>query len=366
MPIDNVQKPVVLITGSSGLIGTRIARNFQGDYRVIGFDLEPTDESVVDGWAHCDLTSDDSVHSALDYVRSHFGTEIASVIHLAAYYDFSGEPSPLYEELTVEGTRRLLEGLRAFQVEQFNFSSSLLVMKSSESGEPVSAESPVEAEWDYPRSKLQAEAVIRECRGEIPAAVLRLAGVYDADCHSIPIAQQISRIHQKQLESYFYPGDSSHGQAFIHLDDVVGCYRATVERRNRLATHEVLVIGEEDVMSYAELQDTIGELIHGQEWPTIRIPKFAAKAGAWIKDQLASEDDPQFIKPWMVDLADQNYPVSLERARAVLGWEPQHTLRRTLPEIISRLNRDPQRWYEVNNLPVPDEYKHESAAARSS
>jgi hypothetical protein len=32
------------------------------------------------------------------------GQRIASVIHLAAYYDFSGEPSRPYEQITVRGT----------------------------------------------------------------------------------------------------------------------------------------------------------------------------------------------------------------------------------------------------------------------
>jgi hypothetical protein len=56
----------------------------------------------------------------------------------------------------------------------------------------------------------------------------------------------------------------------------------------------------------------------------------------------------------MIDLADQNYPVSLERARTQLGWEPKHTLRETLPEMVRRLHHDPKRWYETNGLSIPD------------
>jgi nucleoside-diphosphate-sugar epimerase len=288
-------------------------------------------------------------------VESQHGREIASVAHLAAYYDFSGEPSPLYDELTVEGTRRLLRGLQDFRVEQFIFSSSLLVMEPAEEGEKVTETSPVEGTWDYPRSKIEAEQVIRDTRGSIPAVILRLAGVYDEDCHSVPISQQIGRIHQKQFESYFFPGDADHGQAFVHLDDLVDAFVKTIERRGQLGDFEVLLIAEPDVMSYEELQDRIGELLHGREWPTIRIPKAVAKAGAWVKDKLASEDEPTFIKPWMVDLADQHYPVAIDRARGKLGWEPRRRLRSTIDEMVSRLKADPQRWYRENNLPPPDE-----------
>jgi hypothetical protein len=80
----------------------------------------------------------------------------------------------------------------------------------------------------------------------------------------------------------------------------------------------------------------------------------AAKIGAWVQDKLASDDEPSFIKPWMVDLADQHYPVEIDRARAKLEWEPRHRLRHTLPEMIRRLKQAPARWYRENGLPPPD------------
>jgi hypothetical protein len=43
-------------------------------------------------------------------------------------------------------------------------------------------------------------------------------------------------------------------------------------------------------MSYAELQDCIGELVHGEGWPTIRILKIVAKAGAWAQEKLLGEE----------------------------------------------------------------------------
>jgi nucleoside-diphosphate-sugar epimerase len=53
-----------------------------------------------------------------------------------------------------------------------------------------------EEAWDYPRSKIEAERVIREERGNIPAVILRIVGVYDDYGHTIPIAQQIARIYE--------------------------------------------------------------------------------------------------------------------------------------------------------------------------
>jgi nucleoside-diphosphate-sugar epimerase len=349
------KRPTVLVTGSTGLIGSRIVKALSDSYHVVGLDVKrPKKVPAGTNFVDCDLTKTQSVSEALRQVADQSGRHIASVIHLAAYYDFSGEPSPLYESLTVEGTRRLLQRLQDFDVEQFVFSSSLLVMKPVEEGEKLTETSPTEAAWDYPESKLKAEEVIKRERGHIPAVILRIAGVYDEDCHSIPIAQQISRIYQKDFESYFFPGDADHGQAFVHLDDLIDCFVKTVERRRELGPYELMLIAEPDVMSYAELQERIGELIHGQQWPSIRLPKIVAKAGAWVKDKLAGEDDPAFIKPWMIDLADAHYPVEIGLARQKLDWNPWRRLRSTLKEMIVRLQRDPAGWHKVNGLPVPE------------
>jgi nucleoside-diphosphate-sugar epimerase len=212
-------------------------------------------------------------------------------------------PSPLYQELTVDGTQRLLRGLRDFDVGQFVFSSSLLVMRPAEPGAMLTESSPTQAEWDYPQSKLATEALLEQQRGKIPVLILRLAGVYDEQGHSIPIAQQIRRIYEKEMESYFFPGNADLGQSFVHGEDAVDCLVRAIERRLLLQPYEVLLIGKPDVMSYGELQERIGVSLHGTAWPTICIPKALAKAGAWVQEKL-SGDEETFIKPWMVDLAD--------------------------------------------------------------
>jgi nucleoside-diphosphate-sugar epimerase len=239
-------------------------------------------------------------------------------------------------------------------------------MKPAKEGEVITELSSTEATWDYPHSKLAAEEVIRHQQGHIPGVILRIAGVSDEDCHSIPIAQHISRICEKKLESYFFPGDATHGQPFVHLDDLLACFRQTVALRHSLNHQEYFLIAEPDILSYAELQDRLGELIHGQEWPTIRIPKVVAKVCAWIQEQLVGDGEETFIKPWMVDLADAYYPAAIGRARERLGWEPRHRLRDTLEEMIHRLKRDPHQWYQTNGLLWPEEGKIQEAGTRGA
>jgi nucleoside-diphosphate-sugar epimerase len=247
-----------------------------------------------------------------------------------------------------------MEALADFEVEQVVFTSSLLVVRPAREEEVLDESSAVGAAWDCPKSKLDSERVLRERAGDTPIVVLRVAGVYDEDCRSVPIAQQMRRIFERRLESYFFPDNPDHGQSFVHLDDLVRCIGAAVEHRADLGPYEVFLVGEPDLVSYAEMQDVLGQLIHHREWPTIRIPASVAKAGAWIKEKAGGEP---FIKPWMIDLADAHRPISIHKAEERLEWRPRHRLRDTLPEMTSRLIVNPSSWYEKNGIGPSDDFE---------
>lgn len=348
------ERPTVIVTGSSGLIGRETRRTLADRYQVVGLDVAPhEDDDRAGTWVECDLTDDGSVARALDRVAETHGPRIASVVHLAAHADFSGESSPLYEDLNVQGSRRLAEALTPFEVEQVVYSSSLLVMEPVEDeDERLDESSDTRAEWAYPRSKLDAEEALREACGSIPLVVLRIAGVYDDDCHSIPISQQILRIAEGGIESQVFPGDADHGQPFIHMADLMRCIERVIESRGDLDAHETFLIAEPDIVSTREVREIVGERLHGEAVPAHRIPKTVARMGAAVKGRLSSEE--RFIKPWMIDLADDHYPVEIGRARERLGWEPERRLRAVLPELADRFREDPAAFCRENGLPEPD------------
>jgi nucleoside-diphosphate-sugar epimerase len=350
----NSPRETVVITGSSGLIGSTVARRLAGRYAVVGFDVEGP-ESPIPGveFVEVNLTSEESVRDGLRRVRERHGERIASVIHLAAYYDFAGRPSPKYDEITVRGTERLLRGLRGFRVEQFLFSSTTLVYAPTEPGRPIDEEAPLEPKWDYPQSKVATEELIRVQHGDIPVVLLRIAGVYDDRGHSPPIANHIQRIYERWLSGQVYPGDPARGQAFIHLDDLVEAIARLVERRAQLPPELTLHVGEPETLSYDTLQRELGRLIHGEEREPRQVPKAVAKAGAWVQDAAPFAEEP-FIKPWMIDLADDHLELDISRARELLDWEPRRSLRGTLPRIVDALRADPLGWYRENKLNPPD------------
>ncbi|HEX4511398.1 MAG TPA: NAD(P)-dependent oxidoreductase, partial [Burkholderiaceae bacterium] len=343
------RRPTVLVTGSSGFVGAAIVEALARHHDVVACDREaPKKPAAGVEFIALDVTSDDSVAEALERIRAGHGGRLASVIHLAAYFDLTGEADPRYESVTVRGTERLLKALKAFEVEQFVFMSTLLVEAPSGHGQRIDEDSPLDATLPYPASKILAERLLHEQHGEIPLVVLRAAGVYDELCHAAFLDQQIARINERLWISHVYPGDLSAGQPYLHLADLVDLLQRTIERRAALPRESTFLVGETDVMGFDDIQQAVGQGLHGEPWPTLRIPVALAETGAWVEDKVFDEDP--FVRPWMATIASDHYEIDISRARTRLGWAPTHTLRETLPKMLEALKRDPVGWYEANHL----------------
>lgn len=353
-------KPIVLITGAAGSIGGGLVDALGDAYRVVGLDVEG--KKATCPLIPVDLTSRQSVDDALSRFRSDFGERIAAVIHLAAYFDFTGEENELYDKVNVEGTRHLIHALRGFDVERFIYSGTMLVHEPGKPGEVIDEEALIAPKWAYPKSKAKAEEVIRSESGDMPWLLLHLSGLYDDESAVPTLVHQISRIYERDMKAHLYAGDLEAGQSFIHRDDMMELFRLAVDRRAELPRHCVLLAGEEEAVAYREMQTRIGELVHGsEEWATISLPKPLAKVGAWIEEKaepIVPDDfdhgEKPFIRPFMIDMADDHYALDTSRARQLLGWRPRHTILGTLPSIVDALKRDPLGWYEANKLTPPD------------
>jgi nucleoside-diphosphate-sugar epimerase len=75
--------------------------------------------------------------------------------------------------------------------------------------------------------------------------------------------------------------------------------------------------------------------------------------------------DP-FIKPWMIDRANDHYALDITRARTLLGWEPKRSLRGTIPKMIAALKADPLGWYRENELEPTSEMQERADTPRGT
>lgn len=346
-------RPSVIVTGSAGLLGVPVCRELAArGYEVFAFDRvgmpEPPKELANVHDIEFEVTDYSIVRGAVEEVRRRNGDRVASVVHLAAYYDFSGEDSPLYKKVTLEGTDRLLNALQSVELEQFLFASTMLVHAPCEVGEHLREDDPLLAKWPYPDSKIKTEQLIRDGHPEVRSVLLRIAGVYNEMGQQPTLVQQIKRIYDRDFQGYFFPGDTATGQSAVHLDDAVDSIIRAVERRASIPPGTPILIGEPDPPSYAELQSRIGELIHGEEWATLYVPKALAKVGAAVSE--AASGGESFIKPFMISMADDHYALDITRAKQLLDWEPRHRLIDVLPTIVENLKKDPKRWMQQNGL----------------
>ena len=347
-------KKCVLVTGCSGRLGSRILEKFSDEYRVIGLDIKrPEEVEQAEDYYYMDIGNDTSVQNVMRHIQETYGDRIASVIHLAAYYSFSKQDWDLYKKITIDGTKRVLDALKPFKVEQFIFSSTQLVYAPCELGETIDEESPLNPEWEYPTSKVITEEAILEGHGDIPVCIMRIAGVYDDYCHSIPISRQIQRIYENRLEKHFFPGNSKHGDPFLHMDDFIDAIYKIVNKRSELPNELILLLGEPKTYSYDEVQRQLGKLILGKEFSTYRIPKIAAKIGSWMQNNLPFYPAP-FVKPWMIDFSDDHYELDISLSKKMIGWEPEHNLKDTFPKMVEALKKDPNGWYEEHGLTKGD------------
>jgi nucleoside-diphosphate-sugar epimerase/uncharacterized membrane protein len=353
-------KAIVLMTGVNGFLGRALSEVLAREYQVVGLDRKGACPPAVD-CVVCDITSDASVEQALQQVRERHGARIASVVHLAGYFDFSGEPNPLYQAVNVEGTRRLLQHLQGLQVEQFIYASTMLVHAPTEPGVAISETSPLEPKWAYPQSKRQTEQVVEQQHGAIPYVLLRVAGVYTERILPPTLAQQTRWIYERQFNSRVFPGDISHGQSFLHIDDLLDGLQRLIVRRAALPAELALLLGEPASLSYEALQNQMGMLIHGELWDTDTLPKPLAKLGARLRQKMEPMvpdaidfGETPFVKPFMVELAADHYELDIARARQLLAWEPRHALRDMLPKIVERLRAESLDWYRDNKITPPE------------
>lgn len=348
----NGSREVILITGCSGRIGFKAAERFAEKYQIVGFDIFLIGHLPDVEFFGVDMASEASIDAGLKQIKKKYGNRIAAVIHLAAYYNFSGGGWSNYENITIKGTERLLKGLKEFQVDQFIFSSTMLVHAPCQRGQKINENWPVAPKWEYPKSKVITEQLIREYRTNMSTVILRIAGVYDDHCHSIPLSNQMQRIFENQLEGHLFSGKLDHGASFVHMDDLIEALWLCVEKRKELPKETIFEIGEPVTLSYQELQNAMAQALFGKNWTTWSIPKPIAKWGAWLQDHMPFFKK-SFIKPWMIDIADDHYELDIAQAEKLLGWKPKHDVKSTIQKWAKEIKADLVAWYDENKLRVP-------------
>jgi len=175
------EPPRVLVTGSSGRVGTAIARRLSIDHEIVGLDVAQGAYTTVIG----------SIEDATALARAMQGVD--AVVHsVALHAPHVGQlPEARFIAVNVDATARLLELALANGVKRFVYTSSTSVYGNALA--PQGAARWVTEEITplprdvYDETKLAAEALVRAAAtdGGMTCTILRMSRSFPEDAHRV-------------------------------------------------------------------------------------------------------------------------------------------------------------------------------------
>jgi len=332
-------KPVVVVTGVAGNLGSRLLP-LLGRYSVIGVDMTPprTDSEIQ--FEKMDLGEESSTRALYELLRD---TRVYAVIHLAFVIDpvRTGvlDVQRMWQ-INVAGTARIMEAITEVNrtsedgVKQFIFPSSVSAygpdLKSA-----VTEESPLMAHTlPYAVHKKESDEVVRQ-----RCAALRGCSVYVLRPHIFAGASVENylmgafrgtpngkgpRAERMRAEGKRLPCMLPRGQQyldnkiqFIHVDDMARLLRHILQREPETQRLTVLnVAGRGDALTFARCIEIARAKL-------VRVP------GKWAMRQVLKflwQQRISAIPPDALPYMTGEYIMNTERLRRFLGPEYEHVM----------------------------------------
>jgi len=228
----------ILITGSSGLIGSAIIPLLEKDGHVIHrFDIRPPPSDNNTSFMAEDINNNKARQQAIK--------DIDGVIHLAAVsrvLDAEQNPAKCFD-INVKGTMSLLSDLAKLDNPPWVIYGSSREVYGSTSTMPVSEEQSLKPMNIYAESKVVAESLVRNYARltKSPSVILRFSNVYGSiHDHATRVIPAFVRAAVTGNEIRIDGED--HTFDFTHVDDTARAIRAAVEQMEdgRLAGIETM------------------------------------------------------------------------------------------------------------------------------
>ena len=212
----------VLVTGATGLIGSRLVERLAPEHEVFALTRRPAPPADGVEWIRADLTQ------PLDAAR--LPEAIDAVAHLAQsdrYRDFPDGAMDLFA-VNVQSTAALLEYARGAGASAFVLAST---GGSYASGpDPVAEDSPLAPPGPYFRTKRMAELLVENYAGELGGAILRLFFAYGPGGRLL-----VARLADRILagETIVVEGDPGMAMNPIYVEDAAAAFEAALGLREQ-------------------------------------------------------------------------------------------------------------------------------------
>jgi len=349
-------KPVVIITGASGFLGSAICIDLAKDFRVIALDnREPSEQlkkaALQTTWHILDIANHLSVSEVFAQIKLDFG-QIDFVVHLAAYYDFGKEWVGEYQSTNITGTANVLNASKYEGVNRLIFASSIGAMKPPPVGSSLTEESPTSEFIPYARSKFLGEKLIMETSPQIPYTILRIAGVFSDWCELPPLYGLIKLWTSAFPFGCLIPGRGETGIPYIHVNDLVSIVRQCILLDQKLGPSNIFLASQHGAVLHRQLFPVIrSESGQSGSLRPIHISRNFAKTGVWFKRALGElTGNIPYERPWMLDYVDKPWTTDTTKTRQILDWDcnPDLSILKKIPDILRNLRMDPGDWEKRN------------------
>ncbi|MEM1557944.1 MAG: NAD(P)-dependent oxidoreductase [Thermoproteota archaeon] len=326
----------ILVTGASGFLGGHLIEEMsRRNYDFIGMVRKNSDASFLRSLGvelrTGDLTNPESLIQAT--------RNIDVVVHLAAYYTFFGKKE-IYKKVNVEGTESLLKASLKNGVKRFIYCSSTEAIGPVEKP-PAREDSPPNPSYEYGKSKLEAEKVVREY-GEkgMEYTILRPSGIYGPRNVEDISYWFIVAFAKNSLPTRIIVGSGENLIQFAHVKDVVQGFLLALEKLE-VSKNQTYFISEDRAYTYLEVYKILSELFNRNP-PKIHVPPILAKALVAPVDffnRIRGRVDFTWRISTVNDLTS-NRAYSVDKAMEELGFKPKYDLKTGLKETIE--------WYREN------------------
>lgn len=346
--------PRLIVTGASGFLGRRVLEALAGRWRIYAIDRRSQEESGAPdrpgvSWHHLDVAEAEPVTRLFEEIRQAGGAQ--ALLHLAAYYDFTGDPHPEYERTNVHGTEVVLEAAQRLELERFFFASSVAACDFPPPGAALDESSPPDGSHLYALTKRFGETRMRAVAGRMPTAILRFAALFSDWCEYAPLFQFLDTWLSRRWNRSVLGGRGNSAIPYLHVRDLLVFLERALDLRRDLAPAEVLIASPDGAVSHRELFHAATRHAFGRARRPVLVPAPLARVGIELRDRLGRMTGRRpFERPWMGRYIDLRLAVDASRTRRRLGWSPRPRLEvlRRLPFLVENLRGNPAHWYELN------------------
>jgi nucleoside-diphosphate-sugar epimerase len=336
-----MSKPLILVTGAAGMVGSHVARRAVEAGYPVRCMVRPTSRcDALDGLdvtlCEADLLDPTSLQQAV--------RDVEVIVHAAAKLGDWG-PAQEYRAVNVEGLRSLLDAAgqgtkpgHHGQLRRWVQISSLGVYPARHHhGTDETAPADREGFDGYTQTKAEAEVILERSHQQtgLPAVLLRPGFLYGpGDRHVVPrLVEQIAKGRMKRI------GDGKKLLNNTYVGNLVDAVMLAIEREE--AVGEIFNIRDGRLVDRNECIDTVARYL-GKPIPG-RVPEWLARGAVGWFERIAhlrgSKTAPMLTKT-RIKFMTLNLDFSIEKAQQLLGYAPQVDFQEGMRETLDWLSQE--------------------------